>query len=157
VASDVRCTYGSWLDESKVLVQRVPSGSLGSAVGGIVVPHGIGAIRESALDVYALDVAVGRGSVEEERSSAEEKGGCVHADGSCVNLEAWSAGSCYCCRLRYWLLDLYTKVRLLVSLPRELIITVRGRSTPLRPVQPSPEVTEHPEMTTSLHFSEQLQ
>jgi hypothetical protein len=74
---------GCGLDETNVLVQRVPACGLGTTFFREVVPNRIRAVGENPLDVDSFDEAVGGYGVEKDGNGAEEKRGCVHDDADC--------------------------------------------------------------------------
>lgn len=85
VAVYVYGSGGGRLDKAQVLVQRVPTGRLGTAFLGQVVPHGVGAFGRGSGNVDVGDEAVGGDGVEEEGGGAEKEGRGVHVGRSGEN------------------------------------------------------------------------
>ena len=81
VAVDVGGPDGGGLNEANVLVQGVPACCLGTTVGGVVVPDGVGSVGEFAIDGDPGDEAVSRRGVQKDGGGAEEEDGGVHRDG----------------------------------------------------------------------------
>jgi hypothetical protein len=73
VTVDIVSAQGGRLDEAKVLVQRVPTSSLGPRIRWGVVPHRIGTLGPDVVGSDAAYEAVRRCGVEQSGDSAEDE------------------------------------------------------------------------------------
>lgn len=73
VTVDVVSAQGGGLNESKILVQRVPTSSLGPGVGRRVVPYRIRALGPDIVGSDAADEAVRRCGVDQSGDSTEDE------------------------------------------------------------------------------------
>lgn len=79
VASNITAAITGWLNETKVLVERVPASGHGSLTGRVVEPDRIRTGGPFTIDTDTTDEAVCRDELRQASGEAEEGGNDSHA------------------------------------------------------------------------------